>query len=324
MFQLLFLKYFRLVFILLCIAVLCFNTDPNVLIAGEIESVNIENAEFKSSDKELKVEVKIKSSGEDQERTVKLFDEKTDELLGEKGSKDETIKFKFTNIFGSNVPCRVVAKVEGFSDMIEKDVKNAPDNCSNGSGGIVADGDSDDGDSDDGDGGDGGGNIETDNLVALHDKSSPQYDKNCTACHLDILNEKSLDSSIETAHVSMLSKTPGEKDNEKCGWCHRTVDLIGGSAGNLRKQVKADLCVMCHGDDGFGEAEPYYQTSITSGAKLYELACAFCHKDLANSEVKGEDAQEIREKIVEDEGGMKPLEELSPSQIQVIADVLAQ
>ena len=409
MFQLLFLKYFRLVFILLCIAVLSFNTDPNVLIAGEIESVNIEKAEFKSSDKELKVEVKIKSSGEDQKRTVKLFDAITDELLGEKGSKDETIKFKFEDISGSNIPCSVRAIVEGFSDT--SDVNNAPDNCSNGSGQVggneiesvnivkaefkssdkelivevkiessgedqertvklfdaitdellgekgskdetikfkfedisgsnvpcrvlaMVEEFSDTRDVNDapdncsngnGGGTGGGGTVDADNIIALHDKKSPQYDKNCIACHAAILDEESLDPSIETAHVSMLSNTPGKNNNERCGWCHRTVDLLGGSAGNLRKQVKADLCAMCHGNDGFGVAKQYYHKSITDGKKLYELACASCHKEIENSEVKGEDAQEIRDEIEEDEGGMKPLEELSPSQIQAIADALAQ
>ncbi len=266
-----------------------------------IGSVKIEKAEYKSEDDEFKVEVKIKEEGENTNHTVSLFDAITGEFLAEKTGDDETIKFKFNDISESDIPCIVRAEVEGLD--AEKDVKNAPVTCSGGNGGG------------------GGGNDK--NLISLHDKNSPQYDKNCTNCHVGILVEESLDPSILTAHTSMLFETPGEKDNEKCGWCHRTVDLVQGSAGNLRKQVKADLCAVCHGDD-FGEAKRYYQKSITDGEKLYELTCAFCHNDLANSEVKGKKTKEIQEKIEEDKGGMKPLEELSPPQIQAIADVLMQ
>jgi hypothetical protein len=389
--KLLFFESCKLRFVLTGVMALSIILVSNIVFA--IESVEIEKAEYKSEDDEFKVEVKIKEDGEDTNHTVNLFDDITGEFLAEKTDDDETIKFKFSDISGSEVPCRVRAEVEGVN--VAKDVKNAPMTCSSSGDGLVLqisearynDDDEklkvkgrdapssamveifdsvtgivmdtvkaeDDGDfkseieditggevpcmlqarangllsgtadvegapGDCGGGGGGGGNDK--NLISLHDKNSPQYDKNCTNCHVAILIEESLDPSILTAHTSMLFETPGEKDNEKCGWCHRTVDLVQGSAGNLRKQVKADLCAVCHGDD-FGEAKRYYQTSITDGEMLYELTCAFCHNDLANSEVGGKDAKEIQEKINEDKGGMKPLEELSPSQVQEIANALA-
>ncbi len=297
--KLLFFESCKFRLVLTSIITLSIILVSNIVFA--IESVKIEKAEYKSEDNELRVEVKIIEEGRRRKHTVSLFDDITGEFLAEKADDEETIKFKFSPISESDVPCRVRAEVEGIN--VAKDVRNAPITCSNGGGG-------------------GGGGGDDKNLISLHDKNSPQYDKNCTNCHAAILVEESLDPSILTAHTSMLFETPGENDNEKCGWCHRTVDLVQGSAGNLRKQVKADLCAVCHGDD-FGEAKRYYQTSITDGEILYELTCAFCHNNLANSEVGGKKSEEIQEKIREDKGGMKPLEELSPSQVQEIANALA-
>jgi mono/diheme cytochrome c family protein len=93
---------------------------------------------------------------------------------------------------------------------------------------------------------------------------------------------------------------------------------------------------MCHGPAGPGNK--FYQAGLSStletpgvfdpgkpdyGSELYGLACAACHRDLANSEVSGESAEEIREKINEDEGGMGPLRALSTQEIQAIAAALA-
>jgi hypothetical protein len=166
------------------------------------------------------------------------------------------------------------------------------------------------------------------NIIAIHDSSSGQYDKNCLECHADILSAKSLDTLIApAAHVAMFDFAPGKPgDDKQCIWCHRTVDLVQGSAGNIRKQVDATLCTMCHGPAG--PAKQFYQAGLSpddpDGALLYDLACAACHKDLANSKVEGESAKDIQKKIDEDEGGMGPLRVLSTQEIQAIADVLAQ
>jgi hypothetical protein len=170
------------------------------------------------------------------------------------------------------------------------------------------------------------GDIAGVNLIALHDSRSDQYEKHCLDCHSDVLAQQSLDPSIPTVHVAMISFVPGEKNEERCAWCHRSVDLVQGvqgSKGNPRKHVDADLCRLCHGPAGPGKK--FYQTDINpDGPALYELVCAACHGDLADSEVQGESAREIREKIDENEGGMGPLNVLSTDDVRAIADALAQ
>jgi mono/diheme cytochrome c family protein len=162
------------------------------------------------------------------------------------------------------------------------------------------------------------------NIIAIHDSSSRQYDKKCNECHADIRNAQSLEPSIPNVHVVMFDFAPGKQsDDKQCIWCHRTVDLVQGSAGNIRKQVKATLCAMCHGPAG--PAKQFYQADLAlDGPVLYDLACAACHRDLANSEVRGESLAEIREEIDENEGGMRPLGVLSTEKIQAIAAALAQ
>ncbi len=59
------------------------------------------------------------------------------------------------------------------------------------------------------------------------------------------------------------------------------------------------------------------------GMALYENNCASCHQMLGNSDVCGEDAEEIMEAIAENEGGMSFLSSLSDAQIKSIAEALA-
>jgi hypothetical protein len=172
------------------------------------------------------------------------------------------------------------------------------------------------------------------NIIAIHDSSSRQYNKECISCHADILSAKSLEPSIPNVHVAMIPFAPGEEDEGTCVVCHRTVDLVQAaqsrekSKGNLRRYVDVTFCTMCHGPAGPGKQ--FYQAGLSStiapddGPALYDLACAACHKDLANSEVKGESAKEIQEKIDKNEEGMGPLEVLSTQEIQAIAAALAE
>jgi hypothetical protein len=170
------------------------------------------------------------------------------------------------------------------------------------------------------------------NIIAIHDSNSGQYDKKCNECHADIRNAQSLDPSIPAAHVAMFDFAPGKPgDDKQCAWCHRTVDLVQGSAGDIRKQVDATLCAMCHGPiDRNGPSgkmvKKFYQAgpSPSDGALLYDLACAACHKDLASSKVSGESAKDIQKKIDENEAGMGPLVILSTKEIESIADALAR
>lgn len=171
------------------------------------------------------------------------------------------------------------------------------------------------------------------NIVALHNRRSPQYDKHCASCHADIHTGQSLDPMIPDAHVAMLPFAPGRTNSDKqCAWCHRSVDLVqaAGSAftleNNLRKRVDARTCTLCHGPAGPGKQ--FYQVSLPAlqldGTELYDLFCSGCHRVLADSQVTGDSAAEIQEKIDGNEGGMGPLGVLSADQIQAIAAALAQ
>jgi hypothetical protein len=187
------------------------------------------------------------------------------------------------------------------------------------------------GDSHDDDDG-GSGTTDSSNIVASHDSGSPQFDEHCLDCHGDVLSEQSLDPAIPGPHVAMRTKIPGEDNETKCTWCHRTVDLVQGtqsqekSDGDLRKRVDVRLCTLCHGPQR--SAAQFYRAGLSQtepdGALLYELACATCHRSLENSEVRGESADEIREEIDEDEGGMGPLRVLTAQEILAISDALAR
>ena len=174
----------------------------------------------------------------------------------------------------------------------------------------------------------------TKNYAAFHDSNSDQYEEHCTECHEDVLNGESLDPDIPPAHLAMFEFAAGKVgDDKQCRWCHhRSVDLTQGtqsaatSKGNLRKRVDTALCTLCHGPEGPGEQ--LYQVGlsslVTDGGELYDLVCAGCHKNLENSEVNDEDADEIQEAIDKDKGGMGPLIALRQEEIQAIADALAQ
>jgi hypothetical protein len=98
------------------------------------------------------------------------------------------------------------------------------------------------------------------NLVALHLSTSPQYDSDClaTGCHDTLLqDERSLDSRIVGIHQRMIPYVPGYNprkgaSSSTCRHCHRSVDLINKSAGTLRKNVSAQVCVVCHTSSGPG------------------------------------------------------------------------
>jgi len=164
------------------------------------------------------------------------------------------------------------------------------------------------------------------NIIAAHTRSSRQYNNNCTGCHSQVFSEQSLNPAIHTAHVTMRAFVPGKEDNRKCVFCHRSVDLLERSAGNLRRQVDVAVCALCHGP---GRAtKTFYLTgpSLTNpdGPALYASACSPCHGALANSQVRGKPASEIQNKIRENEGGMGPLQLLTSTEIQAIARALVQ
>lgn len=185
----------------------------------------------------------------------------------------------------------------------------------------------------------GGGDPPTtsDNVIGLHDSSSQHYNKQCLDCHAGIPTEESLEPGIHGTHMTMSDFVPGENTETKCVWCHRTVDLTADLLGpqpaektsaNLRKHVDVRLCTVCHGNPPRSTARQFYQVGLfptgPDGPVLYDLMCAACHKDLAQSEVRNESASEIAGEIAANEGGMGPLGVLTAAEIQAIADALAQ
>lgn len=161
------------------------------------------------------------------------------------------------------------------------------------------------------------------NILALHDRSSRQYNKECTSCHRQVLSEQSSNPQIHTAHVAMNAFVPGKETNHKCAFCHRTTDLLLGSTGNVRRHVDVTLCAVCHGNYPERPTRHFYLTGPSpdrpDGPLLYSLMCSGCHGSLATSEVRGESAAEIRKEIAENEGGMGPLRILTTGEIDAIA-----
>jgi hypothetical protein len=171
------------------------------------------------------------------------------------------------------------------------------------------------------------------NIIAIHDSSSDEYKKKCSECHADIPKAQSLEPSIPAAHVAMLDFAPGKPaDDKQCRWCHLSVDLVQGSAGNLRKQVDATLCTLCHapldGNGPPGTVKQFYQARQSpadiGGERLYELVCSACHKDLADSSLKGKPAEKILTAIDKDKGEMGPLSVIPVEDINAIAAALTE
>jgi len=181
----------------------------------------------------------------------------------------------------------------------------------------------------------GGGDIDPrKNLIAQHDSQSKEYKKNCSECHRDIHSRQSMDPSVPTAHRVMFPFAAGRPgDDKQCMWCHQTVDLVQGtqhednSFGSLRRYTDVLLCTLCHGPYR-GPGTQLYQGGLSpadpDGPLLYRLACAGCHGPLESSKVSGEDADDIRKKIDENEGGMGPLSVLTTAEIEAIAAALAE
>jgi len=186
----------------------------------------------------------------------------------------------------------------------------------------------------DDEGGGGGGTGAGINLIALHDSSSRQYDDHCNDCHADVHRRESLDPTIPTVHRVMAPFAPGRAGSDRqCRSCHSTVDLTWGSqrversTGNLRRHVDVALCALCHGPRAGGASAKFYQADPFAGAdldgeRMYRLICSGCHGPLADSEVHGESAGDIREAIADNEGGMRPLRILTRDEIQAIATAL--
>jgi hypothetical protein len=94
------------------------------------------------------------------------------------------------------------------------------------------------------------------NIRALHAPSSAQYDRDCLSCHAEVLNEQTLSPEVPGIHPVMVSVL-GEVANTTCVECHTSVDLDGGSAGNVRRNVRVEKCALCH-SVGYPGRKYYY------------------------------------------------------------------
>jgi predicted CXXCH cytochrome family protein len=82
------------------------------------------------------------------------------------------------------------------------------------------------------------------NLVELHKNAGKMSNKECLACHAQILKQVPLNTKFKMVHrVHLESKLATPK---KCSECHQSVDVRNGSAAALRKQVDPQLCAGCH------------------------------------------------------------------------------
>jgi len=87
------------------------------------------------------------------------------------------------------------------------------------------------------------------NYIGVHDPDCPEYNGDCVSCHDDRVTEASLDPAISAYHQLKLGldAIPGDTPNEKCAFCHTSVDLSGNhSAAGLRRPVDVNTCAGCH------------------------------------------------------------------------------
>ncbi len=92
-------------------------------------------------------------------------------------------------------------------------------------------------------------------LIALHDASSPSFNKNCLSCHRDIMKKTTLNRKFKEAHAAMVPFAPGYDakvgvSSEVCISCHGKVDLVQHSGAMIRRNVDVSMCAMCHGKSG--------------------------------------------------------------------------
>lgn len=82
-------------------------------------------------------------------------------------------------------------------------------------------------------------------IIELHSDLTQVATADCVECHGDKSQEQGLDPDIDTPHVIHI---PMLKD---CNYCHKSADLLQGSAAGLMKQVSVEeICAQCHGPAG--------------------------------------------------------------------------
>lgn len=92
-------------------------------------------------------------------------------------------------------------------------------------------------------------------LAAIHDASSPAFDRACLGCHADVMTRPALDPKIKNAHAAMVPLMPDYDaktgvTNANCVACHAKVDVVAHSGTQLRKTADVTVCQGCHGKNG--------------------------------------------------------------------------
>jgi hypothetical protein len=103
--------------------------------------------------------------------------------------------------------------------------------------------------------------MEGPNLAAIHDASSPEFNRACLDCHADVMQRTTLNPKLKDAHAAMVRFMPGYDTkvgvtNENCVSCHGKVDVIQHSGMSLRKNVDVSGCQGCHNNTGPAPAAP--------------------------------------------------------------------
>ncbi len=92
-------------------------------------------------------------------------------------------------------------------------------------------------------------------LKAIHDATSPKFDRACLDCHADIMKRGTLDPRRKEAHAAMIPFMPDYDakvgvTNDNCRSCHVNVDAIQHSGALVRKNTDMAVCETCHGKGG--------------------------------------------------------------------------
>lgn len=82
------------------------------------------------------------------------------------------------------------------------------------------------------------------NLIELHKNAGKMSNKECLACHAQIVKQVPLNPKFKMFHRVHLESRKATPKN--CSDCHQSVDVRNGSAAALRKQVDPQLCDGCH------------------------------------------------------------------------------
>jgi hypothetical protein len=73
---------------------------------------------------------------------------------------------------------------------------------------------------------------------------------------MGVLNEQSLSPEVPGIHPVMVPLL-GDVSSATCVRCHTSVDLDSRSAGNIRRNVRVEKCVLCH-SVGYPGQQYYY------------------------------------------------------------------